>query len=113
MKIKITKIICLLLVLSMLFTITSFGAYTTDMTSEVYTFEYEDRTIEIDAEGLTYEQAQIIADKMIYGEDGASTYGILCIFGHKLDMTVAAETTHKYYSDNAFHLTILMAYMIS
>jgi len=41
MKIKITKIICLLLVLSMLFTITSFGAYTTDMTSEVYTFEYD------------------------------------------------------------------------
>ena len=67
-------------------------------TDSIYTFAYEDRTIEVDAQDLTYEQAQLIADRIVYGENEVSTYGIFCLFGHKIDTTYAIETHHKEYA---------------
>ena len=67
-------------------------------TEGVYTFIYGDKTIEVDSEGLTYDQAQIIADRIAYKDEEVSTYGIFCLFGHKIETTYAIETHHNEYS---------------
>lgn len=96
MKYTVVRIVSLLLVLSMLVPVYTLAADVE--TDSVYTFVYEDRTIEIDSTDLTYEQAKMIADRIVYGDSEVSTYGILCLFGHDIATTHAQEITHKEYA---------------
>ncbi len=96
MKHNIKKLVSLLVVMSILLS-SSILAVNSAAEENIYTFEYDGNTIEINADGLTYDQAQQIADRIFYGETDTSTYGILCIFGHSLDTTIAAQIQHKYY----------------
>lgn len=98
MKSVVMKAISFILVTCMLLPVSVFASEAE--TSNSYTFVYDERTIEIDAAGITYEQAKLIADGIAYGNSEASTYGIFCIFGHDIATTYAKETTHKEYADS-------------
>jgi len=97
MRNMVLRIISFVLVFSMMVPVYTLAADV--RTDSVYTFVYEDRTIEIDAADLTYEQAQIIADRIVYGNSDVSTYGIFCLFGHKIETTAAIEIHHKEYAE--------------
>ena len=95
MKNNVIKIFCCVLTLSILF---STSVYSVESTPTSYTFEYDEKSITIESENITFDQAKQIADTIAYGNESSTTYGILCIFGHKLSTTYAVETTHKEYS---------------
>ena len=97
MTTKAIRYTCFILVLSILL---STSIFATDTNTTVYTFEYENSTVRIADSELTYEQAKQISDIIVYGESNTTTYGILCLFGHKLSTTYAVETTHKEYSSS-------------
>ena len=96
MKSVVIKVISFMLVICMLFPVNVFASNTE--TENSYVFVYGERTIEIEATNISYEQAKLIADGIVYGNNGASTYGIFCIFGHDIATTHAQEITHKEYA---------------
>ncbi len=69
-----------------------------DMSNNVFT--YGDTEIVIENTDIADDKMQYIAD-YIAGEvndDGVSTCGILCIFGHDIETTQATQTTHNKYT---------------
>lgn len=63
-------------------------------------FTYGDTEITVEGADLSYEQMQKIADHIAGAENGSevSTYGILCIFGHKLTTSTVIKITHNAYT---------------
>ena len=64
-------------------------------------FVYENGVeITVYNDNLSYKEKKIIADFVAYGEfsETYSTYGLACIFGHKLEKTYVDEVIHNSYS---------------
>lgn len=72
-----------------------------------YTFYYNDREVTIEGDYLDQDQAQIIADYIVYGIIPSESLGsgdsintpLLCIlFGHSTETYAAMETVHNVYT---------------
>ena len=96
--IKMKKFISMILALCLMVCVFSVVSSADDVSDNV--FHYMGKDIVVEGEGLSATEMQRIADYIAYGDtndDGISTHGILCIFGHNLETTYALETTHNAY----------------
>ena len=93
MKKNITVIISIIC-----FLITNTVFSTTASISDFY-YENEDTTVIFDTEtGLSYEQKQMIADKIVYGDsndDQISTYRWCWLVGHDKVLNIVTTIEHK------------------
>ncbi len=86
----IISIICLIIITTVF--------ATTANSSEFY-YENEDTTVIFDTDTeLSYEQKQMIADKIVYGyssDDQISTYSWCWLVGHELESHIVTAIEHK------------------
>ncbi len=96
------RIILLVLVACMLFSVNTLADSVND--EKAMTFYYEDREVIVESNGLTQEEMKRIADFIATDDNGYSnhsgveTYGLACLFGHSLTTTYATEITHNAYT---------------
>ena len=86
--------------MSMLFVMTALCfVASAESVVNTYTFENEDThyTVTFSGDGLSEEQQQIVAEKLVFGnDDSAQTYGLGCtLFGHDYAYTSVNVVTHK------------------
>lgn len=79
----------------------SIGSSAADKQDNVFYYD-NDTEIVVEGNDLSYEEMQAIADYVATDsvDDGISTRGIACIFGHKLTTSYATETQHNAYSSS-------------
>ena len=99
---KASKIVIITILLISLSSIFIHASGTTS-----YTFYYEDREITIEADHGNEEDAQIIADYIVYGilpagymppENELNTPLLCILFGHSIETYTAFETIHNVYT---------------
>ena len=96
---KITSILISMLILM---TVLCVAISAESANNNTYHFETEnaDYTVTFNNDNLSEAQQQIVASKLVFGnDDSAQPYGLGCIlFGHDYKYTTASVITHKYRS---------------
>ena len=97
------KLISVIAALWLLLSATAVNNSAVDLNT--HTFYYgNNKEITVECENISREKMQLIADRIadIDSEmnDGISTCGISCIFGHDLSVGSATETEHNAYSSS-------------
>lgn len=83
-----------LIVLIVILTISACIGVSAD-TTNTNTLEVDNVTVIFeDNSTLTMEEKQYIAELIVHGENGVSTYGIACLFGHKYVEESVTTITH-------------------
>lgn len=96
------KFVSLLAAVCLTVTGATIGGSAADLNSNVFCYGHEKEVIIADTD-ISRDKMQLIADYVAdelhnTSDDGISTCGIACLFGHNLKVTHATETHHNEYS---------------
>ena len=89
--VKKISIFLLILVLIFSFSLSAFA-----QTKEVYVYNIGNVTVIFDeSDTFDADTREVIAHKLVHGDDGATSYGLMCtLFGHKYDEKTVTTITH-------------------